>query len=148
MGIHAETLKTAAVKSWAFLSVFLSFRIFEALFAVLVLMVLFTLEGTTSIGGSIWEALSKNFDAAVAVALAYDLVFLYAPFSLLGFLFVATIWGLQEKNISYANTVPYVVHALPFLLEFGSGELGYILWIAWGLIACFNFILPKILKIH
>ena len=71
----------------------------------------------------------------------------YILFSIIAFLIVEFTVGINKKNISYLNFLPYFLHSLPIMLGMLGGSVGIGLWIIWVLINIFNFFSPKLLKI-
>jgi len=71
----------------------------------------------------------------------------YAAFSLVVFLVVHFTVGLNPRNISYVNTLPYALHAFPILSGFALGgePAEPFFWVLYGLIIVFNVFSPRIL---
>jgi len=72
----------------------------------------------------------------------------YALFSLVAFLIVEFTIGINRKNISLLNSLPYFLHSLPIMLGLFGGETPESgLWFVWGGAIVFNFFSPRFLAI-
>ena len=80
-----------------------------------------------------------------AFTVAYYIFFMYIFFSLAIFILVEILVGLNSRNISFVNALPYAAHGFVLVSMASNSRDLWIIWFLWALIVIFNFYSPKIL---
>ena len=78
-----------------------------------------------------------------AVTFVYYITSMYIFFSMVIFVATEILYGLNSRNISFVNALPYAIHGFILL---SMARYPTILSIMWILIVIFNFYIPKRLE--